>query len=70
MKSTEALVLSCLSGEPKTAYQIADQIHYSHQTVTVYLRRALKNGRVVRCSLPSGQRWVYGWRLRCRDCGR
>ena len=67
---TETLVLSRLSSGPQTAHEIAQQIHFSRQTVYRILRRALGNGRVVRDALPEGKRWVYGWRLRCQSCGK
>ena len=71
MNGTEALVLSKLSGEPQTIHEIAGQIHFSGQTVSRYLRLALSNGRVVRAPLSESRpRWEYGWRLRCRSCGR
>jgi predicted transcriptional regulator len=69
--STQSLVLSRLSDEPQTAYEIAAQIRFSHETVRLILRRALANGRVVREAISNGSpRWVYGWRLICERCGR
>ena len=65
------LVMAKLTTEPITIAEIAKQIHFSEETVSLILRRALSNGRVLREPIiPEGKRWVYGYRLRCRSCGK
>lgn len=67
---TVALVLSRLSMEPQTIYEIAEQVCYHPETVSRILRRAL-GGHIVRDTLSRHpKRWVYGWRLRCKGCGK
>jgi hypothetical protein len=61
VNGTGALVLSKLSRDPQTTSEIAGQIYFSCQTVSRYLRQAHSKSR---------PRWEYGWRLRCRSCGR